>query len=113
MSRVAVIGDAVRVSGFALAGALICDAADEGQAREAWRSLPPDVEVVVLTADAARWLAGVLGPRLAAAMTGTGGAAGPAAGGPAGAGPAAGVAGAGTVDGLPARPGVLPVVLPP
>jgi len=56
MSRVAVIGEAVRVGGYALAGAVVCPAEDAGQARAAWRSLPPDIAVVVLTARAAAWL---------------------------------------------------------
>ncbi|MGE5131964.1 MAG: hypothetical protein ACM32E_03530 [Gemmatimonadota bacterium] len=87
MSRVAVIGDGVRVSGYALAGALVCPAADAAQARAAWAALPPDIAVVILTADAAGWLAGLAGP-----------AAEPVAG---------------DRGGLPRRRDVLPVVLPP
>jgi vacuolar-type H+-ATPase subunit F/Vma7 len=56
MSRAAVIGEALRVQGFALAGALVLAAEDAGQAQAAWRSLPPDVAVVVLTGSAAAWL---------------------------------------------------------
>jgi vacuolar-type H+-ATPase subunit F/Vma7 len=56
VSRAAVIGEAVRAEGFALAGAVVLTAEDAGQARAAWRSLPADVTVVVLTAAAAAWL---------------------------------------------------------
>jgi vacuolar-type H+-ATPase subunit F/Vma7 len=56
MSRVAVIGEAVRAEGFALAGALVLTAEDEDAARAAWRSLPADIAVVVLTARVAAWL---------------------------------------------------------
>ena len=56
MSRAAVIGEAVRVQGYALAGAVVYPAEDADQARAAWRSLPPDIAVVVLTARAAAWL---------------------------------------------------------
>ncbi len=61
VSRVAVIGEGVRVQGFALAGALVFAAEDPGAARAAWRSLPPDVEVLVLTPGAAAWLREALG----------------------------------------------------
>lgn len=56
MSRVAVIGEAVRAEGFALAGALVLTAEDRDAARAAWRSLPADIAVVVLTARVADWL---------------------------------------------------------
>ena len=56
MSRAAVIGEAVRVQGYALAGAVVYPAEDADQARAAWRSLPPDTAVVVLTARTAAWL---------------------------------------------------------
>ena len=87
MPRVAVIGEGVRVSGYALAGALVWPAASRDEARAAWAALPPDIAVVILTAEAAAWLAGLAGP---------------------GAEPAAGSRG-----GLPRRRDVLPVVLPP
>jgi vacuolar-type H+-ATPase subunit F/Vma7 len=61
MSRVAVIGEAVNIQGFALAGALLCAAEDSGAARQAWDCLPPDVAVAILTPQAAAWLAGVTG----------------------------------------------------
>jgi vacuolar-type H+-ATPase subunit F/Vma7 len=58
MSRVAVIGEAVHVQGFMLAGALVYPAEDGEQARGAWSSLPSDVAVAILTPRAAAWLAG-------------------------------------------------------
>jgi vacuolar-type H+-ATPase subunit F/Vma7 len=56
VSRAAVIGETVRVQGYALAGAVVYPAEDADQVRAAWRSLPPDITVVVLTARAAAWL---------------------------------------------------------
>jgi vacuolar-type H+-ATPase subunit F/Vma7 len=56
MSRAAVIGEAVQTEGFALAGAVVLTAEDAAQAHAAWRSLPADVAVLVLTARAAAWL---------------------------------------------------------
>ncbi len=56
MPRVAVIGEAVRAEGFALAGALVLTAEDQDTARAAWRSMPADIAVVVLTDRAAAWL---------------------------------------------------------
>jgi vacuolar-type H+-ATPase subunit F/Vma7 len=85
MSRAAVIGEDVFVQGFALAGALVLAAEDAAGARAAWRSLPPDVVVVVLTPVAADALRDVTG--------GEAGAPAPA-------------------DGTPRRTGVLTVVMP-
>ena len=62
MSRAAVIGEMVRVQGYVLAGAVVYPAEDAEQARAAWRSLPPDIAVVMLTARAAAWL-GAAPPR--------------------------------------------------
>jgi len=59
MSRAAVIGEAVRIEGFALAGVLVFPAEDAGQAHAAWRALPDDVGVLVLTGRAATWLGDV------------------------------------------------------
>jgi vacuolar-type H+-ATPase subunit F/Vma7 len=56
MSRAAVIGESVRVEGYALAGAVVYPAENADQARTAWRTMPPDIAVVVLTARAAAWL---------------------------------------------------------
>lgn len=56
MSRAAVIGEGIRVRGFALAGALVRTAENKDEAVTAWRSLPPDVSVVMVTGRAAAWL---------------------------------------------------------
>jgi vacuolar-type H+-ATPase subunit F/Vma7 len=63
MSRVAVIGAGPRVGGYALAGALVIVAEQPARVRAAWRDLPDDVALVVLTAGAAAALAGDLGDR--------------------------------------------------
>jgi len=63
VSRAAVIGESLRVEGYALAGAVVCPADDQAAASAAWRSLPRDICVVVLTAAAAGWLAGELARR--------------------------------------------------
>lgn len=54
--RVAVIGELVRVQGFGLAGALVLPAEEPADVRAAWRSLPADVVVVILTPAAAETL---------------------------------------------------------
>jgi vacuolar-type H+-ATPase subunit F/Vma7 len=56
VARAAVIGEAVRTAGFALAGAIVLPAETSDEARAAWRSLPADIAVVVLTPRAAAWL---------------------------------------------------------
>jgi vacuolar-type H+-ATPase subunit F/Vma7 len=53
VSEVAAIGAWLDVAGFALAGARVYPAADEEQARAAWRDLPEGVGFVILSADAA------------------------------------------------------------
>jgi vacuolar-type H+-ATPase subunit F/Vma7 len=63
MSRAAVIGEATAVQGFVLAGAVVCPAENQDEAAAAWRSLPPDIAVVVLTARAAAWLGEMLQQR--------------------------------------------------
>jgi vacuolar-type H+-ATPase subunit F/Vma7 len=63
MPRVAMIGEEPRIRGFRLAGAIIAPAADPAAAREAWRSLPADVAVVVVTPAAAAWLSDELARR--------------------------------------------------
>ena len=63
MSRVAIIGEELRVQGYALAGGVVCVADDEVSARRAWQKLPGDVAVVVLSARAAGWLASELAGR--------------------------------------------------
>jgi vacuolar-type H+-ATPase subunit F/Vma7 len=63
VARVAVIGEALRIEGFALAGAVVFPAGDYRETCEAWRSLPADVAVLVLTPAAAASLAGQLAQR--------------------------------------------------
>ena len=63
MARVAVIGEALRIEGFALAGAVVCPAEGHQAAHAAWQSLPTDIAVVVLTQAAAACLAGQLAQR--------------------------------------------------
>ncbi|HEU4420975.1 MAG TPA: hypothetical protein VFR67_00360 [Pilimelia sp.] len=55
MSRIAVLGEQVAVEGFGLAGALVLVADGVEAVRAAWRALPVDVAVVILSpaADAA------------------------------------------------------------
>jgi vacuolar-type H+-ATPase subunit F/Vma7 len=54
---VAVIGESTQVDGYALVGAVVLRAETDQEATSAWDRLPPDVDVVVLTARAARSLA--------------------------------------------------------
>jgi vacuolar-type H+-ATPase subunit F/Vma7 len=63
MSRAAVIGEAVRTAGFALAGAVVATTETAEEARAAWRALPADVAVLVLTPRAAAWLGDALATR--------------------------------------------------
>jgi len=63
MARAAVIGESVRTAGFALAGAVVLTAENQDETRAAWRSLPADIEVLVLTARAAAWLGEAAEPR--------------------------------------------------
>jgi vacuolar-type H+-ATPase subunit F/Vma7 len=56
MARAAVIGESVRTAGFALAGAVVLPAENADEASAAWRELPSDCSVLVLTAAAAAWL---------------------------------------------------------
>jgi vacuolar-type H+-ATPase subunit F/Vma7 len=56
MARAAVIGESVRTAGFALAGAVVLTTENQDEAHAAWRSLPADIAVLVLTAQAAAWL---------------------------------------------------------
>lgn len=56
MGRVAVIGEEVVVSGYALVGAVVVVAEDASQVRDGWDALAAEVEVVVLTARAAEAL---------------------------------------------------------
>lgn len=63
MSRVAVIGEEVRIQGFALAGVTTCPAETDDEARSAWRSLGDEVAVVIFTPRAAGRLEGRLEQR--------------------------------------------------
>ncbi|XVQ90010.1 V-type ATP synthase subunit F [Microbispora siamensis] len=62
----AVIGEAVRVAGFGIAGALVRPAEDAEAVREAWRTLETHVAVVILTPRAAE----ALGDTVLCAVTG-------------------------------------------
>lgn len=68
MGRIAVLGEAPRVDGWALAGALVVPAAGAPAVRDAWAALPGDVEVVVLTPDASRILGDQTTARLVAVL---------------------------------------------
>jgi vacuolar-type H+-ATPase subunit F/Vma7 len=57
MATAAVIGEALEVEGYALAGAIVHAAASRTEATAAWEELPPDTALVVMTATAAAWLA--------------------------------------------------------
>lgn len=57
MARVAVIGDALQIHGYGLSGATLFPAADQAEAIHAWREMPDEIEIAVLTPNAARWLA--------------------------------------------------------
>lgn len=57
------IGEPLRVHGYGLAGAVTCPVSDQAEALSAWRELPGDVAVVVLTSRAAAWLGGELASR--------------------------------------------------
>jgi vacuolar-type H+-ATPase subunit F/Vma7 len=63
VARVAVIGEQARVAGFGLAGALLRVAESPDAVRAAWRSLPDDVAVVLLTPAAAGTLGEVVRDR--------------------------------------------------
>jgi vacuolar-type H+-ATPase subunit F/Vma7 len=63
MSRVAVLGEAARVRGFALAGADVLVAADDDEVIARWQALDPHVGLLILTADAARTLGTLLAER--------------------------------------------------
>jgi vacuolar-type H+-ATPase subunit F/Vma7 len=56
MARSAVIGEGVRTAGFALAGAVVTTAETPEETRAAWRMLPGDIAVLILTPRAAAWL---------------------------------------------------------
>jgi vacuolar-type H+-ATPase subunit F/Vma7 len=53
MGAIAVVGESPHVEGFGLAGVRVFVAATPAAVHEAWRQLPADVDVVILTAAAA------------------------------------------------------------
>ena len=56
MGRAAIIGEPLSIYGYGLAGALLCPARTRADVVGAWRDLPADVAVVILTPAAAAWL---------------------------------------------------------
>jgi hypothetical protein len=63
MARVAVIGEPLRIHGYGLPDAILCPATDQAEAVLAWRALPDDIDLAVLTPSAARWLASEIARR--------------------------------------------------
>ncbi|MBS2965897.1 hypothetical protein KGA66_22805 [Actinocrinis puniceicyclus] len=59
-ATIAALGADARTRGYALAGVRVAVAEDDESVHAAWRGLPPEVAIVILTPDAAR----VLGPAL-------------------------------------------------
>lgn len=56
MATAAVIGEALAVEGYALAGAIVHSADSQAEATAAWEALAPDTALVIMTASAAAWL---------------------------------------------------------
>jgi vacuolar-type H+-ATPase subunit F/Vma7 len=63
MATAAVIGEALAVEGYTLAGAVVLGADSQAEAAAAWDALPPDTALLIMTARAADWLAGRLAER--------------------------------------------------
>lgn len=59
MGKIVVLGEPVAVQGFALAGATVLEAEQAGTVRQAWKTLPRDTSVVILSAAAAAVLGDV------------------------------------------------------
>ena len=53
MNRIVVLGEPARVGGFGLAGATVIEATGPEEVESAWRTLPPDTTLLVLTPRAA------------------------------------------------------------
>jgi vacuolar-type H+-ATPase subunit F/Vma7 len=53
VGRIVAIGEEARIMGFALAGVVICPAADAAAVRAAWRDLRSDDALIILTPAAA------------------------------------------------------------
>ena len=68
MGRIAAIGSSLRVQGLALAGVLPLPGDDPDEVRDSWSRLPDDVEIVLLTPEAAEALAPVPPEPLTAVM---------------------------------------------
>jgi vacuolar-type H+-ATPase subunit F/Vma7 len=60
--RIAVIGAQAAIAGYGLAGALVRVADDPVQVVTAWKELPADVEIVIVTAVAAEALGDLMAP---------------------------------------------------
>lgn len=60
MGQIAAVGERDRVEGFALAGVTVVPAEDPDAVRDAWRGLPGEVVLVIVTPAAAD----ALGPEL-------------------------------------------------
>ena len=63
MSSVAAVGRWTELAGYPLAGVEVIDARTQEAVRRAWDSLPDDVALVLLTAEARRSLPDPLLPR--------------------------------------------------
>jgi vacuolar-type H+-ATPase subunit F/Vma7 len=63
MATAAVIGEALEVGGYALAGAIVHTADSQAEATSAWEALAPDTALVIMTASAAAWLTDRLSKR--------------------------------------------------
>jgi vacuolar-type H+-ATPase subunit F/Vma7 len=63
VATAAVIGEALAVEGYALAGVVVHPADSPGEATAAFDALPPGTALVIVTASAAGWLADRLGQR--------------------------------------------------
>jgi vacuolar-type H+-ATPase subunit F/Vma7 len=63
MNRIAALGEAVKVEGFALAGALVLAADGANEVDAAWDVLPEDVAVLIVTPSVEHRLASRFGDR--------------------------------------------------
>jgi vacuolar-type H+-ATPase subunit F/Vma7 len=63
MATAAVIGEALAIEGYALAGVIVHAADSQAEATAAWEALAPDTALVIMTARAAAWLADRLSQR--------------------------------------------------
>jgi vacuolar-type H+-ATPase subunit F/Vma7 len=63
MAKAAVIGEELAVEGYALAGCVLLPADNPDEVNSAWQALPPDTVLLILTENAAAWLADRLAQR--------------------------------------------------